>query len=360
MIRQGAAAAEKSMVAMIADECRGIGTVPLLALVCACRASARRPVPGRRPESPPSNGEHSMPQVRCVLPARSLLSEGALWSPREQALYWLDQMRPELHRFDPARGTDTRFDLPLPVQLGALVPRQAGGFVLAAADGLSFIDAEFKRRTPFAQPVKNQPRACFNDGKCDRQGRLWAGTTDRQESDPIGALFRFERDGGATLIADGFIASNGPSFSPDGRIMYHTSSHDRTIYAYDIDRATGTASNRRIFVRIDPADGIPDGSTVDAEGHLWTTHWGGWRVTRFAPDGRVERVVEMPFKAATSCAFGGPDLTTLYVTSASIDFGPDGGFVQLTEAEFDADPTAGGIFAVEVGIRGLSEPAFRG
>ncbi|MFO1059968.1 MAG: SMP-30/gluconolactonase/LRE family protein [Dongiaceae bacterium] len=300
-----------------------------------------------------------MSEARCVLAARSVLSEGALWSPAEQALYWVDQMRPELHRFDPATGADTRFALDLPAQLGALVPRRGGGFVLAAADGLSFVDAAFTRRTPFVHPAAHQPGASFNDAKCDRQGRLWAGTTDRRESDPIGELYRVEPDGKASLIADGIIASNGPSFSPDGRIMYHTDSHGGTIWAYDIDPDSGTASNRRVFVRIPRADGAPDGSTVDAEGHLWTAHWGGRRVTRFAPDGRVSRVIEIPARSPTSCAFGGPAMTTLYVTTASIDLDPTG-FRTMTDAEFDAAPWEGGIFAVETGVRGLAEPAFRG
>ena len=124
-------------------------------------------------------------------------------------------------------------------------------------------------------------------------------------------------------------------------------------------RTPGRRRIRRVFVRIDPADGIPDGSTVDAEGYLWSTHWGGWRVTRFAPDGRIDRVVRMPVSALTSCAFGGEDMCTLYVTSASIDFAPTG-WVYTTEAEFAANPLLGGIFAIEVGIRGLPEPAFRG
>jgi sugar lactone lactonase YvrE len=294
-----------------------------------------------------------------VLAARSVLSEGALWSPGEQALYWVDQMRPELHRFDPATSTDTRFELDLPLQLGALVPRRGGGFVLAASDGLSYIDASFSRRTPFVHPARHHPGASFNDAKCDRQGRLWAGTTDRRETDPIGELYRVGPAGEASLIAAGFIASNGPSFSPDGRIMYHTDSHAGVIHAYDIDPEGGTASNRRVFVQIDRADGVPDGSTVDAEGHLWTAQWGGRRVIRFAPDGRISGVIEIPARAPTSCAFGGPDMTTLFVTTASIDLGP-AGFRQMTEAEFEDAPWEGGIFAVETGVRGLPEPDFRG
>jgi xylono-1,5-lactonase len=298
-------------------------------------------------------------EVRCVLQAQSVLSEGALWNPQDRALYWVDQMRPELHRFDPATGEDTSFDIALPEQLGALIPRASGGFVLAAADGLSIIDKDFTRRTPYIHPARHHSRACFNDGKCDRQGRLWTGTTDRMETEPIGELYRIACNGQAALIASGFIASNGPSFSPDGRIMYHTSSHDRTIYAYDIEGESGIASNRRIFARIHPADGIPDGSTVDAEGCLWSTHWGGWRVTRFTPDGRIDRVIEMPVKASTSCAFGGDDLSTLYITSASIDFGQTG-WVFASKEQFVANPILGGIFAVDLDIRGLPEPAFCG
>jgi D-xylonolactonase len=294
-----------------------------------------------------------------VLQAQSVLSEGALWNSQDKALYWVDQMRPELHRFDPATGHDTRFNMALPEQLGALIPRASGGFVLAASDGLSFVDGDFGGRAPFIHPARHHERACFNDGKCDRQGRLWAGTTDRLETEPIGELYRIACNGQTALIASGFIASNGPSFSPDGRIMYHTSSHDRTIYAYDIDVETGAASNRQIFARIDRADGIPDGSTVDAEGYLWSTHWGGWRVTRFAPDGRIDRVIKMPVKALTSCAFGGKDLSTLYVTSASIDFG-EAGWVFASKEQFESNPILGGIFAIELGIRGLPEPEFCG
>src|SRR5437867_12003635 len=136
-----------------------------------------------------------MVEVRCVLEARSVLGEGALWCARDRVLYWLDQMRPEIHRFDPATGTDSKIDLPLPEQLGAVVARRSGGLVLAAADGISFIDAALRTRAPFRNPVVDRPRACFNDAKCDRQGRLWAGTTDRLETEHLGGLYRFDADG---------------------------------------------------------------------------------------------------------------------------------------------------------------------
>ena len=298
-------------------------------------------------------------KIRCIHKARAVLGEGALWSPAEQALYWIDQMRPEIHRLDVAKGTDRKFDLPLPEQLGAVLTRAKGGFVLAGSDGISFIDAGFGERTPYVNPIAAVPRASFNDGKCDRQGRLWAGTTDRLETEKVGALFRIDRDAAAAKIVDGFICSNGPSFSPDGRIMYHTRTHDRAIYAHDIDPETGTAGEGRIFARIEPDAGVPDGSTVDAEGYLWSTHWGGWRITRYAPDGSVDHVIDLPVKSPTSCSFGGPAMSTLYVTSASIDFA-DGKWVYLDDHDFMRTPLEGAIFAIETGIRGLPEPAFRG
>jgi sugar lactone lactonase YvrE len=173
----------------------------------------------------------------------------------------------------------------------------------------------------------------------------------------VGELFRIDGDGTTTRFADGFICSNGPSFSPDGRIMYHSSSAERVINAYDIDFETGAASNPRLFAAIDPAHGAPDGSTVDAEGYLWSTHWGGACITRYAPDGRVDRVIEMPVKRVTSCAFGGKDMDTLFVTTASTEL-IDGKWALMDDAGFAADPLPGAIFAIEVGIKGLPEPDF--
>lgn len=296
-------------------------------------------------------------EIRCIFEARSALGESALWSPKEKALYWLDQMRPEIHRFDPATGKDVKFDLDLPPQLGGLVPHKGGGLALAAADGITILSPDMKRRQTLVNPIEGRPNISFNDAKCDRQGRLWAGTTDRMETEALGRLYRIDPEGAATCFAEGFVCSNGPSFSPDGRIMYHSCSHERVINAYDIDPATGRASNPRLFARIDPSKGVPDGSTVDAEGCLWSTHWGGSRITRFAPDGSIDREIEMPVRNVTSCAFGGEGMDTLFVTTASMEF-VNGQWVFMDEAGFEAAPMAGGLFAVAVGVKGLAEPIF--
>ncbi len=296
--------------------------------------------------------------IRCVLEARAVLAEGALWSPEEQKLYWIDQMRPEIHRFDPATGADEKFAVDLPDQLGGLVRRAGGGFVLAGSDGYSLIDADFTARRPFGNPFADKPRASFNDAKVNRDGALFAGTTDKQESDRLGQLFALVPGGAPRLVADGFICSNGPSFSPDGRVVYHTRSHEREIWAYELD-AEGAVAHREVFARIGADEGIPDGSTVDAEGCLWSTHWNGGRVTRYRPDGSVERVVETPCFSPTSCCFGGAEMKTLYVTSASIRM-IDGVWIYMQEEGFAADPTAGGIFALETDVTGLEEPLFHG
>lgn len=296
-------------------------------------------------------------KIHCIFEARSALGESALWSPKEKALYWLDQMRPEIHRFDPATGIDAKLDLALPPQLGGLVPHKGGGLALAAADGITVLSPDMKQRTMLVNPIEGRPNISFNDAKCDRQGRLWAGTTDRMETEALGRLYRIDPDGAATCFAEGFVCSNGPSFSPDGRIMYHSCSHERVINAYDIDPATGRASNPRLFARIDASKGVPDGSTVDAEGCLWSTHWGGSRITRFAPDGSIDREIAMPVRNVTSCAFGGEGMDTLFVTTASMEF-ENGRWVFMDEAGFDAAPMTGGLFAIDVGIRGLPEPVF--
>jgi sugar lactone lactonase YvrE len=295
--------------------------------------------------------------VRCILEARSALAESALWSPDEQVLYWLDQMRPEIHRLDPATGKDVKLELDLPAQLGGLVPLKNGGLALAAADGITLLSPDLKRRRTLVNPIAGRPNISFNDAKCDRQGRLWAGTTDRNEVEALGKLYRIDPDGTATEFADGFVCSNGPSFSPDGRIMYHSCSHERLINAYDIDPATGCATNPRLFAKFSAAEGAPDGSTVDAEGYFWSTHWGGSRVTRYAPDGRVDRVIDIPVQKVTSCAFGGRNMDTLFVTTASIEF-DSGRWIYMADAAFDAAPMLGGIFTIDVGIKGLAEPAF--
>jgi sugar lactone lactonase YvrE len=172
---------------------------------------------------------------------------------------------------------------------------------------------------------------------------------DDRLTSPTGALYRLDPDLSCRRMESGIGISNSLAWSPDDRIFYFADTLRRTIFAYDFDAETGAISNRRVFTDCIDQPGAPDGSTIDAEGYLWNAQWDGWRLVRYAPDGRIDRVVGLPVQKPTSCMFGGPDLATLYVTSAVWD---------LTGEALAKQPNAGGVFALDVGVRGLPESRF--
>ncbi len=287
--------------------------------------------------------------VRCVQPAGAILGEGPLWCPREQALYWLDIKRPAIFRFDPRAGQTGNWALPS--DIGCMALREQGGMVVGLRTGFAFLDLESGAVTPVADPEADRPDNRFNDGKVDRQGRFWAGTLNDAESQPLGSLYRLDPDGTVTLMQDGAVVSNGIGWSPDDRTMYFTDSVVRTIWAFDFDPGSGAIANRRIFAEAPDGTGYPDGLTVDSEGFIWSAVWDGWRIVRYDPAGRIDREVVVPVQRPTSCMLGGPDLKTLYVTSASI---------HLDAGALERGPLAGGLFALEVDTAGLPEPRFAG
>ena len=229
--------------------------------------------------------------------------------------------------------------------------RAKGGFVVAKLDGLFFLDVEGTRLTPFADPKAGRQNTCYNDGKVDRQGRLWIGTMHVPETDPEGSFYRVDPDGGHAVIETGFVVPNGPAFSPDGRTCYLANTYAQEIIAYDVDPATGEASNRRIFAKVPAADGYPDGMAVDTDGCIWSAQWGGWRISRYDPDGKIERVVKFPVPQVSSCCFGGADMRTLFVTSAT---------ETMSEEDLAKSPLSGSLFAVETPFQGIAEPGFAG
>lgn len=283
----------------------------------------------------------------CVWTARAKLGEGPFWDVRESAVYWVDIKAPAVHRFTPDDGA--RRSWPMPELIGCLARRKRGGFVAGFKTGFAFVDLEKNRIERIGNPEPARPGNRFNDGKCDAQGRFWAGTMDDGERAATGWLYRLDADLKWRRMDGPYICTNGPAFGADGNTLYHTDTVGRTIHAFDLAR--GVVSNKRVFVRFAAADGYPDGMTVDAEGCVWVCHWGGWRVTRFAPDGRIERTIAMPAAQVTSCAFGGPGLDTLYITTASIG---------LDDAALAKQPLAGGLFACKPGPRGLPAPEFAG
>lgn len=287
--------------------------------------------------------------VISVVPTTAFLGEGPIWLNNEQKLAFVDILAPSIILANPADGSFQTHAMP--ELISAIVPRQRGGYLAAMQTDLKGIDLATGRMTTIAAPEAAKPGNRFNDGKCDRRGRFWAGTLAIDTTPGHGSLYRLDPDGRCLTVDTGFNISNGLGWSPDDRLFYFTDSGARRIYVYDFDIDSGTIANRRQFVEVPEGVGTPDGLTVDAEGFVWSAHWDGWCITRYAPDGKVDRVINLPVPRPTSCAFGGPDFTTLYVTSARIRLSAQ----QLVEA-----PLSGSVFAIRAGVAGLPETAFAG
>jgi L-arabinonolactonase len=289
------------------------------------------------------------PTVRCAAAATNILGEVPVWDIAEQSLYWVDIEGKLLQRLhEPSGGVRVWH---LPERIGSFALREQGGLVCAFANGFAFFDLETEAIDWIARPEADIPSNRFNDGKCDRNGRFWAGTMDDRLTDHSGALYRLDPDLSVYRMDTGVGIANALSWSPDDKTFYFADTMDGLIHAYDYDAPTGRISKKRVFAdtRTDP--GVPDGSTIDAEGFMWNAQWDGWRLTRYAPDGRVDRVVQLPVQKPTSCIFGGPDLRTLYVTTAIWD---------LTQDALRTQPWAGSLLALDVGVAGLPETRFSG
>lgn len=289
------------------------------------------------------------PNVECVLPWSASLAEGPFWSVAEQKLYWVDILAPAVHRFDPSSGTNESCQLSRLVS--SVIQCRDGGLIVTTTDGVETLDFPTRHLTRRVDPEAMQPENRFNDAKCDPAGRLWAGTMSLDATRKTGALYRIDPDDSWKRMDHPFTVANGLDWSPDGRVFYFTDSSAGTIYAYDFDLASGAIGKRRVFARIDPGDGRPDGLTVDAEGCLWSTLWDGWCIRRFDPQGRVMRDLRVPVPRPTSVAFGGADLRTLFITSAR---------VRVPARILAEAPLSGGIFAVDAGVSGRAPNLFGG
>jgi sugar lactone lactonase YvrE/DNA-binding IclR family transcriptional regulator len=289
------------------------------------------------------------PDVQVAIASSAFLGEGPHWSAARQRLYWVDILAPAILHADPAQGAITT--VPMPELVSAIVPRRRGGFVATTQHGIKAVDVERGTVALITDPEADRPGNRFNDAKCDRAGRLWAGTLAIDTTPGEGSLYRIDPDGRAHRMDGGFHVSNGIDFSPDNRRLYFTDTGKRRIYVYDFDLGSGAIENRRVFHELPEGVGTPNGLTVDSEGFVWSAQWDGWCVTRYDPDGAVERVINLPVPRPTSCIFGGPRLETLYVTSARIRLSAQ----QLREA-----PLSGSVFAVAAGVAGLPESSFAG
>ncbi len=285
--------------------------------------------------------------VTCIADVKAVLGEGPVWVERDQALYWVDILKQRLFRWTIADGAK---EVGLDRHLCSLVPSARGGFIGAGYDGFLTLDLEQGTISEIGDPEPDRPCNRFNDGKTDRSGRFWAGTMDRNEVEAAGSLYRLDPDLSWHRIDSGYRVTNGPAFSPDGRILYHSDSALQRIYAFDLE-ADGSVGERRVFRQFGEGEGYPDGMTVDSEGGLWIAFWDGWCIRRLSGSGETIDELEVPVQRPTSCAFGGPDLEHLFITSASRDLGP---------ADLESQPQAGGLFRAIPGVRGIAETPFAG
>ena len=290
-------------------------------------------------------------QVECVVRAEAIVGESPLWSPRDRILYWVDITGQRIHRFNPRSAVNDTFHLPQPVTAVGL--REKGGLIITLRKDFAFFDPETGALQLLSDPEEDKPYDRFNDAKCDRRGRFWAGTMDDVKwNAPHGSLYRLDPDSKVTCMKTSVICANGLGWSPDNRVFYFTESFRYGIYAYDFDLDTGNISSRRLFASIDrDTDGFPDGLTVDEEGYVWSVHNAVGRVVRYSPAGIVDRVIKIPVPRPTSCIFGGDYLDVLYITSAR---------ETMTAEEIAQAPLSGSLFAVEPGVKGLPEPYFAG
>jgi L-arabinonolactonase len=290
-------------------------------------------------------------RIEVLIDVKTILGEGPLWDVDEQRLYFIDSFGCNVFRCT-ADGREVRaWDVP--AKIGSMALRRQGGAVVSLANGFYFLDFKTGDCQLIVDPESDKPANRLNDGKVDKQGRFVAGSMDTMEEGPNGALYRLDLDLSLHKLDDNIIVSNGPCWSPDGNIFYFADTWTGEIWAYDYDLETGSVSNRRTFCKVDRSrGGAADGSTVDAEGCLWNALVYDGRIVRYTPDGKVDRIIEMPVKKVTSVMFGGPKLDILYVTSMAKPPLP----------RFPGDGVLrGSLCAIhDLGVRGVPEPRFAG
>lgn len=284
-------------------------------------------------------------QVTCVWDLKATLGEGPIW--HRDALWFVDIKGHRIHRYDPANGEGLVFNVPEQVTFLAPLVDDAG-FVVGLKSGLHRFSPVLGGFQPLIQvedpALDNRP----NDATVDARQRLWFGTMHDAETDKTGSLYRMDATGVARMDKD-ICITNGPCVSPDGKTFYHTDTLEKVIWAYDLSEE-GLLSNKRAFVRLSIDDVYPDGSVVDSEGHLWTALWGGFAVIRLSPAGEIVDRIDLPAPNVTKVAFGGPDLKTLYITTARK------GLSDETLAQY---PLAGGLFAAQVDVAGQPQHEVR-
>jgi sugar lactone lactonase YvrE len=286
-------------------------------------------------------------KVECVIPGSDQLGETPLWDARERKLWWIDIERPKLQSFDPASGARAAYPYDAAF-LGSLALTQGGSHVLAKDVSLYHRDPASGALNLFAQ-VENGLDNRLNDGRVDARGRLWIGTMDNGLHRPNGSLYRVDPDGSVLPVFDEVVVANGMAFSPDNRTFYFTDTRRYCSWRFDLDIDDGQIRNRALFADYTASGERPDGACVDVDGGIWTAFFAGSRVVRYRPDGTIDLVVPLPVTNPTCLCFGGDDLRTLYITTAT---------KFLTPEQRASEPLAGSVLAVHGIGQGMPEHRF--
>ncbi len=287
--------------------------------------------------------------LEIALDLRAELGEGPIWDAARARLLFVNIMRGDVHAFDPATGQDVVVNVGQPV--GAVAPTTRGDWLAAVQEGFLRVAPDTGARTLVARVEEDRPDNRMNDGYCDARGRFWAGTMALSHAQGAGSLYRLDPDGRVTRMLSDVTISNGIDWSLDGRLVYYIDTRTGRVDVFDSDVEQGTIANRRPFVVIPPDQGKPDGLIVDAEGGIWVALWGGGAAHRYTPDGTLDQVIPVPAAQVTKCAFGGPDLRDLYITTA---------WMGLSSDARAAQPHAGSLFRCRPGVAGRPAHRFAG
>lgn len=283
---------------------------------------------------------------RCVLPCADVIGESPIWLAERAMLVWADIESDRIHCYQPDSGQHRIHSVDLGIT--ALVPSDAGDWIAASRSGFFRLDANFKTVDFIVDPAAGAEGVRLNDAVADRAGRLWTGSLYEPDlANPQGALYRLDAEFNCQRVADGFAVANGIAASPNGKRLYAVDMFHRQIRCYDLNPASGALGPARIFAELDADEGMPDGLCCDDQGGLWVCHWGGGCVSRFDAAGQLSTRIHLPVSQVTRCTFGGPDLRDLYICTAGFE---------LSAAERERQPEAGGLFQLRVPWSGLPEP----
>jgi sugar lactone lactonase YvrE len=291
-----------------------------------------------------------MNNVEQLISVQNNCGEIPNWIPEKKQLYWSDFDGKKFYTYSPETGAYRSHDLAH--MIGGWGRRRDEGWIVSTEDGIAFWDENTLSFEFLVKPDEDKENIMCGDAAVDRQGRFLVGTMDVVTFDaPNSSLFSYSPGGKLRRLDSGFALSNGIGLSPSGDRLYFTDMFHRCILTYEYDGNTGGVGTRRVFAEIPEEKGMPDGLIVDSEGYVWSCHWGGWCITRYDRSGSIDRVLELPVSNVTCCAFGGEDLSDLYITTA---------WKGLSEEERTAQPLAGDLFIVKTDVQGLLEPRFDG